>query len=68
MDERAGARIARQQGLLVTGILGILLETAQLRLISVEEALFRVGKTNLRHTSQLFDQIRELARKRGIQL
>jgi len=32
VDERAGAQIARQQGLMVTGTLGILLEAAQLGL------------------------------------
>jgi predicted nucleic acid-binding protein len=68
IDERAGARMAREQGLLVTGTLGLLLDAAQQGLLPLEEALGRLATTNFRRTSQLFHQVRELARQRGIAL
>lgn len=66
IDERAGAQIAREQGFFVTGTVGILLEAAELGYISLENALTRLAVTNFRRTTGFFDQVRDVARKRGI--
>jgi predicted nucleic acid-binding protein len=66
VDERAGARIARQKGLMVTGTLGILLEAERHGLLSIDEALERLAKTNFRRTAQLFEQVKNLSRQRGV--
>ena len=65
IDERSGARFARQQGFTVTGTLGVLVEAAQLGFIPIEEALGRLAKTNFRRTPELFAQTRELVLKGG---
>ena len=41
MDEKIGVRIAREQGLAVTGTLGVLLQAAGRGLVDVERALAR---------------------------
>jgi predicted nucleic acid-binding protein len=66
VDERAGARLARNRGLIAIGTLGILLEAAELGFIPIDEAIARLSATNFRRTSQLFDHVRELARRRGV--
>ena len=63
IDERAGVRVARAQGLAVTGTLGIMVEGARSGLISIEEALTRLTQTSFRGTPDLFAQTRELVRK-----
>lgn len=63
IDERSGALAARRQGFTVTGTLGVLVEAARLGLVSIEDALDRLGKTNFRRTPELFAQTRELVRK-----
>jgi predicted nucleic acid-binding protein len=63
IDERAGVRVARAQGLAVTGTLGIMVEGARFGLISIEEALTRLTQTSFRGTPDLFAQTRELVRK-----
>ena len=68
MDEREGTLVAKKQGLEVVGTIGITLELAQLNLVSLEEALERVGRTNFRRTADLFDRVRALARHRGMHL
>ena len=68
MDEREGTLLAKKQGFAVIGTIGIILELAQLNLVSLEEALGRLGRTNFRRTAELFDRVRALARQRGIHL
>jgi predicted nucleic acid-binding protein len=65
MDERFGVRLARQQGFTVTGTLGVLVEAARSGLISIDEALVRLAKTNFRRTPELFAQTQDLVRKSG---
>lgn len=65
IDERAGVRVARAQGLAVTGTLGVLVEAARSNLISIDEALARLAQTNFRRTPDLFTQTRELVRNSG---
>jgi predicted nucleic acid-binding protein len=60
MDERFGVRVARQQGFAVTGTLGVLVEAAQSGLISLDEALTRLARTNFRRTPELFAQTKRL--------
>lgn len=62
IDERTGARIARTHGFAVTGTLGVLVEAARSDLLSIEEALVCLSKTNFRRTPDLFDQIKDLFR------
>jgi predicted nucleic acid-binding protein len=66
MDEREGTLLAKHQGFEVLGTLGVLLELAQLSLVSLDEALERLGQTNFRRTAELFDRVRTLARQRGL--
>jgi predicted nucleic acid-binding protein len=54
IDERIGARVAREQGFAVTGTLGVLVEAARSDLISIEEAVARLAKTTFRRTPDLF--------------
>jgi predicted nucleic acid-binding protein len=63
IDERTGARVARAQGFTVTGTLGVLVEAARSGLVSIEEVLERLAKTNFRGTPDLFAQAQKLARK-----
>lgn len=63
MDERVGARVARNRGLMVTGTLGVLLEAADRRLIDLESALAALQTTAFRFTPQLFAEIRRRARQ-----
>jgi predicted nucleic acid-binding protein len=65
MDERFGVRVARQQGFTVTGTLGVLVEAARSGLISIDEALARLAKTNFRRTGELFAHARHLVDKSG---
>jgi len=63
MDERAGVRAAREQGLTVTGTLGVMVEAARAGLLSLDDALARLSQTNFRRTPELFAQTRELVRR-----
>jgi predicted nucleic acid-binding protein len=64
IDERDGARIAQQRGFMVMGTLGILVEGAEMGLLSLDESLTRLTRTNFRRTPQFFEQIRKLAANR----
>jgi predicted nucleic acid-binding protein len=64
IDERDGARIAQQRGFAIMGTLGILVEGAEMGLLSLDESLTRLARTNFRRTPQLFEQIRKLAANR----
>lgn len=55
MDERKGVRVARDRGLYVTGILGLLELAAQRRHISLADALDRLRRTNFRSPQSLLD-------------
>jgi predicted nucleic acid-binding protein len=65
IDERTGVRVAREQGFTVTGTLGVLVEGARADLISIEEALGRLARTNFRRTPDLFAQTQALVRAHG---
>jgi predicted nucleic acid-binding protein len=65
IDERSGVRVARELGFTVTGTLGVLVEAARSDLISIEEALARLSKTNFRSTPDLFNQTQKLVRQSG---
>jgi predicted nucleic acid-binding protein len=62
LDERRAANLARQQGLEVTGTLGVLLQAARKRLIVLDEALLRLQSTDFRCTPHLFDEIRRASK------
>lgn len=62
MDDRAGVEIARSEGLLVTGTLGVLVEATRTGLIDIDEALAKLGATKFRSRPGLFATIAELAR------
>ncbi len=57
IDERDGAKFAREQGLFVTGTLGVLQTAARRGLISLADALAVLRSTNFRHSAALFDQL-----------
>ena len=54
IDERQGAKIARSEGLLVTGTLGVLLAAADQGLDSLAAALAALEQTNFHRTPTLF--------------
>jgi predicted nucleic acid-binding protein len=64
IDERPGTLTARQLGFKATGTLGVLVEAAQAGLVSIDEALDRLERTNFRRTPDLFAQVRSMARPR----
>lgn len=57
IDERDGAKFAREQGLFVTGTLGVLQTASRRGLISLADALAALRSTNFRHSKALFDQL-----------
>jgi predicted nucleic acid-binding protein len=57
MDERAGTEIARAQGFLVTGTLGVLDEAARRQLISLPEAVERLKETSFRYPKKLVERL-----------
>jgi predicted nucleic acid-binding protein len=65
IDEQSGVRVARELGFTVTGTLGVLVEAARSDLISIDEALARLSKTNFRRTPELFSQTQTLVRQFG---
>lgn len=62
MDERLGVRIAREQGLAVTGTLGVLLQAARRGLVDMERALIDLQATDFRCSRQVIDEVRRLAK------
>jgi predicted nucleic acid-binding protein len=58
IDERRGVALAKQQGLEVTGTLGVLLQAARRELVDLDTALRRLQATDFRYTPQLFEQVR----------
>lgn len=57
IDERDGARVARAQGLFVTGTLGVLTTASKKGLVSLREALGALASTNFRHSPQMFEEL-----------
>jgi predicted nucleic acid-binding protein len=57
IDERAGSEIARAQGFLVTGTLGVLDEAARRQLISLPEAIERLKGTSFRYPKAVVDRL-----------
>lgn len=62
MDERLGVRIAREEGLAVTGTLGVLLQATRRGLIDLDGALTDLQKTDFRCSRRVLDEVR---RRRG---
>jgi hypothetical protein len=48
MDERLGVRIAREQGLAVTGTLGVLVQAARRGMVDIEHSLTDLQATDFR--------------------
>jgi predicted nucleic acid-binding protein len=64
MDERTGTEIARDQGFLVTGTLGVLDEAAHRKLISLPNAIERLKRTSFRYPKAVVDRLLEEAARR----
>jgi predicted nucleic acid-binding protein len=62
MDEKLGVRIAREQGLAVTGTLGVLLQAAKRGLLDLEQALAELQGTDFRCSRRVIEEVRRLAR------
>ena len=65
MDERAGVRIARGRGMLVTGTLGVLTLAAQRCLLDIDQAITLLEATDFRCKPELFEQAKQAGRKRS---
>ena len=61
MDERLGVRIAREEGLAVTGTLGVLLQAARRRLVDVEKVLTDLQSTDFRCSRRVMEEVRRRA-------
>lgn len=57
IDERQGARIARAEGLAVTGTLGVLQTGANRGLIALADVLAALSKTTFHRTPTLFEEL-----------
>lgn len=62
IDEKLGVRIAREQGLAVTGTLGVLLQAAQRGLIDIEQALADLRTTDFRCSDRIFEEVQRRAK------
>jgi predicted nucleic acid-binding protein len=62
MDEKLGVRIAREQGLAVTGTLGVLLQATKHGLVDMEQALTELQGTDFRCSRRVIEEVRRLAR------
>jgi predicted nucleic acid-binding protein len=58
LDERKGRQAARERGLRVSGTLGVIRFAADVGLITVTDALDRLGKTNFRASPRLLNGVR----------
>ena len=61
MDEKLGVRVAREQGLAVTGTLGVLLQAARRSLIDIEAAPTMLEATDFRCSRRVLAEVRRLA-------
>lgn len=57
IDERDGTRVARAEGLFVTGTLGVLTTASRRGLIVLRVALEALAKTNYRYSPAMFDKL-----------
>lgn len=64
IDERAGASLAQQRGLAVTGTLGILDLASRSGLLTLQDVFWRLQKTNFRYPPSLLEALLEEERKR----
>jgi len=64
MDERLGVRLAREQGLAVTGTLGVLLQAARRGLLEMERALADLEATDFRCSRRVMEEGRRRAQTR----
>jgi predicted nucleic acid-binding protein len=62
MDERLGVRIARAQGLAVTGTLGTLLQAARWALVDIDRALTDLKATDFRCSDRVIEEVRRQAK------
>ena len=62
MDERLGVRIAREEGLAVTGTLGVLLQAARRHLVDVEKVLADLQNTDFRCSHRVMEEVRRRAK------
>ncbi len=62
MDERLGVRIARANGLAVTGTLGTLLQAARRGLVDIERALADLKATDFRCSDRVIEEVRRQAK------
>jgi predicted nucleic acid-binding protein len=58
MDERLGVQIAREQGLAVTGTLGVLVQATRRGLIEIEHALTDLQATDFRCSARVVEEVR----------
>lgn len=65
MDEKVGVRVAREQGLAVTGTVGVLLQAARHGLVDVERALTDLQATDFRCSRRVVEEVRRLAKLSG---
>lgn len=61
MDEKLGVRIAREQGLAVTGTLGVLLQAARRGLVDMDTALTNLQATDFRCSRDVIEAVRRRA-------
>ena len=62
MDEKLGVRIAREQGLAVSGTLSVLVQAAYRKLIDIEQALRDLQATDFRCSPSVLEEARRRAR------
>jgi predicted nucleic acid-binding protein len=62
MDEKLGVRIAREQGLAVTGTLGVLVQATRRGLIDIERALTDLQATDFRCSNRVVEEVRRQAK------
>ena len=64
IDDRAGAALAQQRGLAVTGTLGVLDLASQAGLLDLQDAFTRLQKTNFRYPPSLLETLLDEERNR----
>jgi predicted nucleic acid-binding protein len=58
MDEKLGVRLAREQGLAVTGTLGVLMQASRQGLIDIDRALWSLRATDFRCSDRVIEEVR----------
>ena len=66
IDDRAGAALAQQRGLAVTGTLGVLDLASRARLLQLQSVFSRLQKTNFRYPPSLMETLLEEERIRNL--